>query len=51
LKTMTFLHFIKSSIVLNALENKEFILETQIRKTRKFSCTEHLLKWRRHYIS
>jgi hypothetical protein len=32
-------------------ENKEFLLETQIRKMRKFSCTEHLLKWKRHYIS
>jgi hypothetical protein len=33
------------------IENKEFLLETQIRKMRKFSRTEHLLKWKRHYIS
>jgi hypothetical protein len=33
------------------IENKEFLLETQIRKKRKFSCTEHLIKWKRLYIS
>jgi hypothetical protein len=33
------------------IENKESFLETQMKKMRKLSCTEHLLKWKSHYNS